>query len=257
MMIQSHCGNQTAGGVDEGVPDLLETDIPVGHVALFVLAAGLPESLPRPQIIPGAVHRHHDPGPGLFHHGVIDGIGRACREGGLVQPEKVQIRLTLADGRSAGGHDLGGKQLDFIDPAAGLENKHAAVPAKFSRRQVGFSSLPIGLFNELVNFPSVLRFGFPACLNRTSLPDIAVTGFGSSGHNAERHQLAPVGKAGASSQGLDKSTDLANEVVGGQCQQEGVGLPTRRHQGRHGQGGGRVAPDGLEYDAPRRYPELP
>ena len=77
--------------------------------------------------------------------------------------------------------------------------------------------------------------------------DIAVAGFRGVGLDAKGHQLALLRQRLRQRHGLGKSHLVGNQVVCGQHQQNSVLAMRLRHlQGSGGNGGGRVAANGLQ-----------
>ncbi len=247
---QPHGGNQPAGGLEIGIPDVVDQHVAVDHVLGGVLGADLPEGLPRAEVVPAGVQRHHHAAVGFFHDGVVDRVTRTGVEGRFTQAHEIEVRPSLGDRLLAGGNHLGRQPLHFSQHLRGPEHEHPAVPAVVSRSDIGRCGRLVRLFDEGRDLQGLE----PAVEERPTLADAAVAGFRRARHDPEGDQVVAARKVLGDGQRGMQPVDLRNEVVGRQHQQRRVVQPGGLNGGhRHGRGG--IAAHRLEDDGPGRHPD--
>src|SRR4051812_6924705 len=100
------------------------------HIAMQRIAVGifffrLPDRVPRPDVGPAGVERHHHrfrPAGALadaLHYRVVDGIGRAGFERRFVDTVEAAVAPALAESLLASGQDVAAEAADGIDPDRG------------------------------------------------------------------------------------------------------------------------------------------
>ena len=240
VIAQAHCSDQAAFGMQVAAGAVLGNDVAHEHVAIGIGRRGLVQGIPGTHIAPTGVQGHDHGIGGFFHHRIVDGNAAAELEGGLVDAHEVQVWLC---GKTCGARSLGDVGCvsgQFFEVAAGLEQKHAAVPVVLARVDKLLGAGEVGLLDKL-------RDGIGTALRRTAT-DVAIAGFGGARHDAKGDQATGLGSRHSQRDGGLKRSHIADDMVSGQHQQQRVRIGGKSCQ-RDGRGG--VATDGFEHDGAR------
>ncbi len=239
-VFQTDQGHQLAVAVHQAVAAVMQDDVALDDVAVVVLGMDVPQRGPGTDIVPAGAHGHHAGAGGLFHHGVVDGIVRADGEGGGVDADVDAVDAAALQRQQAGVVDIGVVLLQLFQETAGAEQEDAAVPAVVAGGHVFGGGDGIGLLDE------ALDAGY--ALGQTVVGaglDVAVTGLGRGGRNAEQHHLATLGGGGGLLQGDLEFGFVLDHVIGGQHQHQVVLAVSDQLHGSDGHGRRGVATEGL------------
>ena len=224
------------------------------HVAVAVLVRRFPEGTPAAHIAPARLQGNHHPQRGALHHGHVDGHIRAGGEGGGLEAQEVEVGRVLLQGGSAGAQHLRGQALQLRQDGAGAKQEHAAVPGEAAGGEELLGGGPIRLLDEAGDRHRRGR-GVPGGEGFGGL-DVAVARFRRRWHDAEGHQLAGQGGGHAGGHRGPEALGIANHMVGGEHQQQGVGAAGGGLQGGHRHGRGGVAAARFEQDRRRLGADL-
>eukprot|EP01136_Pigoraptor_vietnamica_P040121 Opistho-1_new@932 len=244
-VIETDRADEPARRVDQRVAAVLDQRVAMRCVAMGVAFADLPHRVPRTEVAPAGVERHHlhaeaagRVGRAGLHHRVVDRFAGDGGEGGLVGTHEAGV------GAAAGPRGLGGlgdirpEMSHCGEPHGGPQYEHAAVPRVAAVGEVALGGGPIGLLDEGLDAPD--HVGAFAV-------DIAEAGLRAVGHDAERDEAAV--RRGV--HGLPKCTRegraVGHGLVGrGDHEDAVVSVGHKTRQCRQGECGGRVAAGRLE-----------
>ncbi len=159
---------------------------------------------------------------GVFHHRVVDGIGRTGGKRGLVQAAEIEVVLALCQRDFAGGENVGTHALQFVEELAAVEQEHAAVPEVIAGGEEFFGIFQIRFFDKTLD-PMHVAAG-RAQVERRAMLDIAVTGFRRIRHDAEGDQITGGHRIHALLDGGVKGCDVADQVICRQQQHHRIGI---------------------------------
>ncbi len=211
------------------------------------------ERSPRADVAPAGSEGHHHGIRGLLHHRVVDRVSRARGESLGRHAGEIEIGTRRAECGFARARNLGRETRELGEVAAGAEHEHAAVPVVLAGAHELQRPFGVRLLDEARD--AAQRTALRAAL------DVAVTGLGRGGHDAEGDQLPLTGRGEREAHGALESRHVLDHVIGRQNQQHRI-LGVRRqtlHCRVRGErnGGCGVASDGLEHDGLGLDLELP
>ena len=138
--------------------------------------------------------------------------------------------------------------LQGFQHGAGGKAEHARVPQVVAGGQQLLGLLAGGLLDEADHVTAIAGLVTRARDGFAGL-DVAVTRFRGRGLDAEGDQIPLGGQCGGLADGGAKQGLVADQVVGRHYQHQGVGAVAVGHlQGCQGNGGGRVAAEGLQQE---------
>ena len=238
-------------GAHQRVLHAVEVDVAALGIAVGVLGLDFPQRRPGTDVVPADVGRHHGGVAGLFHHRVVDRVGRAVRERLFFQAAEVEVAVAGADGLLGCRGDGRRMLLQLVEEALGLEHEHAAVPVVAALVQEGLGRAGIRLLDEARHRIAVAAVG-----DLLAAADVAVAGFRRLRHDAEGGQLALPHQGHGALDGVAEGGAVFDHVVGRQHQHQRFRIDALEvvGGGRHRRSG--VAADRLEQDAERRDANL-
>ncbi len=202
-------GHQAALGTKVVVPAVDGQDIPLDYVAVLVLLADLPECRPGTHVVPAHVDGNDHTPVGVLHHCVVDGVRWTALEGLAVQADEIEILLRLFAGFAAARDHFRVLFLQLLEIGGGTEHEHAAVPEVVAGLEVHAGSGQVGFFHEAVDAE-----GFLVLLQGGSTLDVAVAGLGVFGQDAEGDQVSLFRQCFPALDGLLKSFEVLDDVIG-------------------------------------------
>ena len=255
-VLATHCGHQTAAGVDQGVAAGLEHHFAARGIAVGVLGRHRPKRVPGADVRPARGERHDHAlaelrcSGELFHHRVVDRIARAALEGCGVEADEVGVVTAGSNRRAAGAGHVRVEAADRAHPHGGLHHEDAAVPVVLAAGDVALGGGAVGLLDEFLQ-----RAGALACFERGPRADVAVAGLGVVGDDAEGDERTLRRGLGADRNRLLKGREVGDDVIGRHHQQDRIALLRR---GQRGEGERRrgVAPHRFEHDLRRSHTDL-
>ena len=170
-------------------------------VAVVVVRIFVVEAVEAAEVAPADIARYDLHLVRLFHHGVVNGVARDGHHVVAVDANG----LAFFDGRVrerllGGGEHLGGVLAELGEEGLRLEAEDAAVPVEVACEQVLLGGREVGLLHEALH---VLAVGL----------DVAVTGLGARGRDAERHEVTRLGEFLRTEEHLLVLFLLTNHVV--------------------------------------------
>ena len=192
------------------------------HIVVRILAADFPQCIPGAKVGPLRIQRHyrHFTGVGLstcqpFHHGIVDGVGRAVAESRLVGAQEVGILGRLRMRSLAGSGDIRAELGNLGQPHRSAYDEDAAVPVIVAAGEIALGHVQRRLLDETIHIERT-------CAQLGAALDIAVTGFRRGRHDAKGHQLALLGKHHRLIHGGMKGRYVLNHLIGRHDHQDGV-----------------------------------
>lgn len=236
VMQRIHHDNLLAGRLDQAVGRVVEFREGRHDVAVGILRRELIERTPCPDVVPTEIRTPHEDVGSPLQHPVVDRDRRAAREDFLHgRPFIGRGKRRSPFGKEA--VDLREVAFERREDALRRPDEDPGIPQVVARRQVAHGGLQIGLLAERGN--------------RRDLPggcglDIAVARIGTRRADADRHQrIARLGKLHAGGDVAAELLLVEDEVVGRRHDHRRRGLQRFEAEGRIGDAGGRIAPDGL------------
>ena len=244
-VVHPHRSDHTALREQQIAVRVPRVHVAMHRVALLVLLRHRPQGLPGADVGPAGIQRHHHAGVAVarqrLHHRVVDGIGRTGGKGVAIHTVEIEIGLALVVGGLHRLQDRRGVAPDQLQPTAGGQHEDAAVPQVATMLQILLRGFRVGLLDEFLQPRGPVRHGLAAA-------DIAISGVGAIGHDAEGHHL-PLRRLGQTlAQRLVEGLLVGNDMIGRHDQQHRVFAAGARMQCRQGQRGRGVAPHRLEQD---------
>ena len=170
-------------------------------VAVFVVRVFAIKAVEATEVAPADIARDHLHLVGLFHDGVVDGIGRDSHHVVAADADGFAV-YNFGIGKSLLGSrkHFWGVLAEFSKERLCLETEDTAIPVEVPGKQVLFGGGAVRLFYEALH---VFAGGF----------DVAVTGLGAGRRNAEGHEIARLCEFLGTEQNLLVFILLANHVV--------------------------------------------
>ena len=134
-MVETDRTDQAAGGVHQGIAAVVERHVAIGHVALCVLAPGMPDRIPRAKV--GPLRFKHDHlhvksclwiARAFLQHGIVDRLGGNRGKQRLVGPRESAIRAAPLPCKAGRLRDVGTMRFNCPEPSRCPDHEHAAVP---------------------------------------------------------------------------------------------------------------------------------
>ena len=187
-------------------------DVTRVHVVAVIVVRVFPiQTIKASEVAPADVARHDLHLLGLLHHGVVDGVARDGEHVVAVDADGFAIfNGRVGEGLLCGGEHLRGVLAKFGEEGLCLEAEDAAVPVEVACEQVLLGGREVGLLHEALH---VLAVGL----------DVAVTGLGARGRDAERHEVTRLGEFLRTEEHLLVLVLLADHVVRGGHEHDGLG----------------------------------
>ena len=248
-VVHADHADQFAVGINQIVLRLNGHAVANDGIAVFVFRQRLPHRVPRTQIAPTGIQRHHadgDVGLGAgFHHSIINRFRRDLRKRFGIGADKADVaQLVCAALPPCGAgcfEDVFAELLDGFQPCRCFEDEQAGIPIKAACTQIIFCGGRIGFFHKLrhrINAVFFLRLRL----------NIAISGFGFVRRYAQNHDAAVFRLAHRPADSLHKRLVIRHQMVGrGDHQYRVVALLCRR-QCRQCQRGCRVAGGRFQHD---------
>ena len=178
-------------------------------VAVLVVRVFSVQTIKASEVAPANVARHDLHLLGFLHHGVVDGVARDGEHVVAVDADGFAIfNGRVGEGLLCGGEHLRGVLAKFGEEGLCLEAEDAAVPVEVACEQVLLGGREVGLLHEALH---VLAVGL----------DVAVTGLGARGRDAERHEVTRLGEFLRAEENLLVLVLLADHVVRGRNEHDG------------------------------------
>ena len=224
------------GGLDQTAARVVELREGWCDVAVGILCREFVERAPRSDVVPPEVRPAHEDVVGPFQHPVVNrnrgaagidflhglpfvGRGKRC---GPLGKESVELRKVAFEGR---------------EDAPRRPDEDAGIPEVAARRQIAHGGLQVGFLAERGD-----RRDFAGGCGL----DIAVARIGTRGADAYGHQrVACLGELHAGGDVTAELLLIEDEVVGRRHDHRRLGLQRSEAEGRIGDAGGRIAPDGF------------
>jgi hypothetical protein len=250
-ILEAERRDEPAVGVYVAAARVLEQHVAARDVAGRVRGQHFVQRGPRADVAPAGVEGDHDGVAGFFHDGVVDGVAAAGSERGFVDAREILVVHGARAGARANVRDIGRESREFFEVAARGEHEGARVPEVVARRDEFPRLVEARLFHEFFD-------GRDTVTARVGALEVAVAGFGGARDDAERDELAVLGRRHrARDRGLERGQILEHVVRGQHEQQRIVAALLRQHRVRGDRDGRRrIAPGGLEQDAARRETHL-
>ena len=186
-VIDAHKTDEAAGGVHQVVPAIGGEGIAKVGIAGSVLGQALPDGIPGTEVGPSGGKRDHLHGKfaagAVFHHGVVDRLGRDGGKFGLAWADKLFVGGAISPCGSGGMDDVGAEAFKGRHPDRGLKHEHASIPIVATFIKVTLGGDGIGLFDEALNAEVRCRRNDATC-ERYGL-DVTVAGFRTIGGDPE------------------------------------------------------------------------
>ena len=224
----------------------MEDDVAARDVAALVALADVPERGPGADVVPADVGGDDGRKGRVFHDAVVDRDRGGGREGAFVEAREVEIALGGRDGLAHARQQLGLQALRLFEERRDGEEEHAAVPGVLARREVLFGARLIGLLHEL---GEMIGAGNP--VDGVAPPEVAEAGLGMFGNDAEGGESTLARDGGRRLDRVVEGFEIADHVVRGQGEHDGVRVLLGDHQRRGDERGRGVPGDGLEDDRHR------
>ena len=171
-------------------------------VAILVVFKFTGEGIKCTEVGPADVARDNLHLVGLFHHGIVDGVGRDGQH--VVHVHANQRIAIFLFGRSESplcrSINFGRITVEFVEEHRCLETENTAVPEEASGFHIFLRRFQIGLFDKALH---IFAIGF----------DITVTGFRAGRRDAEGHQETLLGKRFCLVEAFFVGIGLADHVV--------------------------------------------
>ena len=183
------------------------------HVVAVVVVRVFPvQTIKASEVAPADIARYDLHLLGLFHHGVVDGVARNGEHVVAIDADGFAfLDRGLVERGLRCGEDIRGILLEFLEECLRLEAEDAAVPVEVACHQVLLGGSEVRLLHEALH---VFAVGL----------DVAVTGLGAGRRDAEGHQVAGLGKFLRTEQHLLVLVLLADHVVRGRHEHDGLGV---------------------------------
>ena len=196
-------------------------------IAVLVLIGRFPQGTPTAHITPTGIERQHRTQRRALHHSHIKGHRWALGKGFALQPQELQIRGVVLQGRAAAAHQFRSQALQLSEHGASAEQEHAAVPGEATTGQKLLGGGAIGLLHKAGNRH---RRGGIEGLRRF---DVAIARLGGRGHDAEGHQAACFRRRNARFHRGAELLGFTDDVIGRQHQQQRILTASGGAQCRH------------------------
>ena len=223
-VVEADHADQAAGRVNERVARIGQHRVALAGIACRVVLGDLPDRVPGAQVAPAGVehdhlHRHTGTGvAGRLHHRVVDAFGRNRGERRGIEADEGAVVGRLRPGRPRRGQDVRPKALECVQPDAGAQHEHAAVPEIAAVGDIAFGGGEVGLFDEGGD-----RHRRRAHRGRRLDPDVAEARFRTLGADAEDDDAAAGRRDDRPAQRVGAGGAVGDRVIGGRHHQNRVG----------------------------------
>ena len=197
---------------------------------------------PGADVVPRERAAAHDDIGGFLHDGVVDGNLFEARE--VAGEGGGEGRVVGLGGPGADeGAELRAEAVEGLEDALRGPDEHAGVPGVFAGGEVGAGGFDIGFLDEATD---AHEGDAPGGLPGLAGLDVAEAGAGEGGLDADGGQHVVFrAKAKALAEDVAEDGEVADDVVGGQHAENGLGVAVENPRGGGGDGGGGVAADGF------------
>ena len=133
--------------------------------------------------------------------------------------KKHAVPTTRRHRRPTGLEDVGPKSVQCVEPDISPAHEYAGVPEVISAGEVGARGFEVGLLDEGADPQRFARAILPFRRHRS---EVAVSGLGSGGYDAEGHHRAIDGGVPPDTHRPLKRLDVAQHVIGGEDEDDDV-----------------------------------
>ncbi len=215
-IVEADRAHQTLGGIDVAIADVVQHGFAIAVVALSIDRRQFTHRLPRADITPAKLARHHGDFVGAFHQRVVDGNVRCQGKRLTVQ---LDLQLTVAflararfQARADGAQDVRRMRAQLAKHGVGAHAEHAGIPEMLTTVQIALGSDRVRFFDKTGDLTGV-------GIECRAFLDVAKTGFRRGRQDAERHQPALCGQLLCSRHCSGEFRHVGNQVIGRQHQQ--------------------------------------